>query len=85
MTPQTRIELSDTGCHMIEFFRAQLDDAWEKPVERLLKPSIKAVVLIGLLTGGAQWKRERSMDRQTLAKLSKAAYAHPFKTGSLKK
>jgi hypothetical protein len=72
---------------MIEFFRAQFDYAWEKPVERLLKPGIKATVLIGLLTGAAQWTRERSrsMDRQSLAKLSKAAYADPVKTGSLKK
>jgi len=70
---------------MIEFFRPQFDYAWEKPVERLLKPGIKATVLIGLLTGATQWTRERSMDRQSLAKLSNAAYRDPVKTGSLKK
>jgi hypothetical protein len=73
---------------MREFVRSQLEYAWEQPVERLLKPGVKAVVLIGLLTMAAQAAAERAMDRQGLARLSaKAGPAHKesLRTGSLKR
>jgi hypothetical protein len=70
MTWQTQVGLSDTGCQMLDFFRGQFDHAWEKPFERLLKPGIKAVALIGLLTGTARLVNERRMDRASLAQLA---------------
>jgi hypothetical protein len=71
----------------IEFSRSQIDYALEQPIERLLKPGIKAVVLIGLLTIAAQAAADRAMDRQALTRLTaKAGTAkEPVKTGSIKR
>ena len=70
---------------MFAFLRDQIDDAREQPVERLLKPSIKAVVLIALLVTAAHWVQERSLDRKSLAALATKAANDPVKMGSLRK
>ena len=60
--------------------------AREEPVDYLLRPGIKAVVMIGLLTVAAQVHQERAYDRKMLSKLS--AGAKPTKivtTGSVKR
>jgi hypothetical protein len=65
----------------------QLQLAREQPVDLLLRPGIKAVVIIGLLTVAAQASQQRSPDRNMLAKLaagSKAMKA-PATAGSVKR
>jgi hypothetical protein len=66
---------------MREFLRSILTRALEQPVQFLLKPAIKSVVAIGLLTVAAHTLYERSVDRQGLAKLYKAAAKGSSKQG----
>ncbi|HEV2559640.1 MAG TPA: hypothetical protein VGU45_13500 [Microvirga sp.] len=59
-----------------EFCQDQWSRALEEPAERLLKPGIKAVVLIALLTGAAHAVQERA-PRKGTAKA--AAHSRPGK------
>jgi hypothetical protein len=70
---------------MREFLRSILSRALEQPVQFLLKPAIKSVVAIGLLTVAAQTLYERSVDRQGLAKLYKAAAKGSSKHGETRR
>jgi phage baseplate assembly protein W len=58
---------------MREFFGSLLHRTLEQPVQFIVKPAIKSVVVIGLLSVAAQTLYERSVDRQGLAKLASAA------------
>ena len=55
---------------MLDFIRGQIDYALESPVERLLKPAIKTVVIVGILVVVAEWLSSRSFDRKSLAQLA---------------
>jgi hypothetical protein len=70
---------------MFAFLRDQIEDAFDRPIEGLLKPAIKALVLIALLTSAAHWVQEHSLDRKSLATLATKATSDPAKTGSIKK
>lgn len=70
---------------MPEFFRSLLGRVLEEPVRFLLKPAIKSVVAIGLLTVAAQTLYERSFDRQSLGKLAATAVKSPSKTPASKR
>jgi len=70
---------------MFPFLREQVDGALEQPVEKLLKPALKAVVAIALLVAAAHWVQERSLDRKSLALLATKAVTEPARTGSLRK
>jgi hypothetical protein len=70
---------------MYEFLRDQWDRALDDPVETLLKPLIKAAVVIALLVTAAEWVKWRSFDRVALARLAGAAVNDPARTGSLKR
>jgi hypothetical protein len=65
----------------------QLLRAREQPLDWLLKPAIKAAVVIGLLSAAAHVPQERSYDRKALAKLSAASKSlkAPMTTGSVKR
>lgn len=70
-----------------DFLHHQLMRVREEPAEYLLKPGIKAVVLIALLTGAAHWAQERYAPRKAPSKQvsqSRAAKA-PVMTGSVKR
>ena len=69
----------------VRLLRDQIEDAFDSPIEGLLKPAIKAIVLIALLTTAAHWVQERSLDRKSLAALATKATSDPVKTGSIKK
>lgn len=70
---------------MPEFFRSLYSRVLEEPVRFLLKPAIKSVVAIGLLTVAAQTLYERSFDRQSLGKLAGASVKAPLKNGAVKR
>ena len=70
---------------MFDFLRDQWDRALDAPVEALLKPVIKAAVVIALLVTAAEWVKSRSFDRDALARLAGAAIKDPARTGSLKR
>jgi hypothetical protein len=55
---------------MREILRNQLEAMRERPAERLLKPGIKAAVIVALLSAAAHFASERSYDRSGLAKLA---------------
>jgi hypothetical protein len=65
----------------------QLQRAREQPVNLLVRPGIKAVVIIGLLTVAAQVAQQSPSERKILAKNAtgfKASKA-PVTTGSAKR
>jgi hypothetical protein len=70
---------------MYDFLRDQWERALDEPVEALLKPVIKAAIVIALLVTAAEWARWRSFDRDALAQLAGAAVKDPARTGSLKR
>lgn len=55
---------------MRDFLRNQFEAMREQPAERLLKPGIKAAVIVAILSVAAHFATERSYDRSTLAKLA---------------
>jgi hypothetical protein len=56
---------------MRQFLRHHIEAAREEPVERLLKPGIKATVIVAILTVAAHFASERtSYDRTALARLA---------------
>ena len=55
---------------MREFLRTQYRAVREAPAERLLRPGIKAAVIVAVLTVAAQWASEKSYDRSGLARLA---------------
>ena len=55
---------------MREILRNQFDAMREQPVERLLKPGIKAAVIVAILSVAAHFASERSYDRTALARLA---------------
>jgi hypothetical protein len=71
----------------IEFMQEQIARIREEPVERLLKPGIKSVVIIGVLSLAAHHLSKPSLDRQGLARLSSGAKVvkEPSKTGSIRR
>jgi hypothetical protein len=70
-----------------DIVHGHLQRAREQPADLLLRPGIKAVVIIGLLTVAAQVSQERSPDRKMLAKLSAGSRAvkAPVTIGSAKR
>lgn len=78
---------------MLEILRDQIDLAREQPVERLLKPGIKAVVLVAALSVAAHSLAERSartggMDTKGLAHLaskSSKPLREPSTTGATRR
>jgi hypothetical protein len=66
---------SSRGPAMLDFIRGQIDYALESPVERLLKPAIKTVVIVGILVVVAEWLSSRSFDRKSLAQLAGSSAA----------
>jgi len=70
---------------MFAFLREQVDAALEQPVDKLLKPAMKAAIAIALLATAAHWVQERSLDRKSLAALASKAVSEPVRTGSLRK
>ena len=68
------------------FFDSLKCRAVEQPVQFVVKPVIKSVVVIGLLTVAAQTLYERSFDRHGLGKLAGAATKQPIlKNGAAKR
>ena len=55
---------------MREILRNQFEAMREQPAERLLKPGIKAAVIVAILSVAAHFASERSYDRGALAKLA---------------
>ena len=55
---------------MREILRNQFEAMRERPAERLLKPGIKAAVIVAMLSVAAHFASERSYDRTALAKLA---------------
>ena len=56
---------------MREILRTQFQAMREQPAERLLKPGIKAAVIVAVLTAAAHFASERSSyDRTALARLA---------------
>ena len=55
---------------MREILRTQLQAMREHPAERLLKPGIKAAVIVAVLSVAAHFASEKAYDRGTLAKLA---------------
>ena len=53
-----------------DIINGQLQRLREQPVDLLVRPGIKAVVIIGLLTVAAQVSQERSFDRRMITKHS---------------
>jgi hypothetical protein len=70
---------------MFDFLRDQWDRALDAPVEAVLKPAMKAAVVIALLVTAAEWVKWRSFDRDTLARLAGTTLKDPVRTGSLKR
>jgi hypothetical protein len=64
---------------MHEFVRSLVSRAVEQPVQFIVKPAIKSVLIIGLLTVAAETVYERSFDRKGLGKLAGAATKVSFK------
>src|SRR5689334_13302249 len=71
----------------IAFLREQVEYLGEQPVERLLKPSIRTVVIVGALTVAAHVTTKRPLDRQSLARLAtgQSVVKEPAKTGSIRR
>ena len=67
------------------FFDSPKCRAVEQPVQFVVKPVIKSVVVIGLLTVAAQTLYERSFDRHGLGKLAGTATKLPVKTGAARR
>ena len=55
---------------MREILRNQFEAMREQPAERLLKPGIKAAVIVAILSVAAHFASDRSYDRTALAKLA---------------
>ena len=68
---------------MFDFLRDQWDRALDAPVEALLKPVIKAAVVIALLVTAAEWVKWRSFDRDALARVARAAIKVTALTGTV--
>jgi hypothetical protein len=55
--------------HTLLAIRSFLHQQWvralQQPAECLIKPGVKAVVLIAMLTGAAQWTQERAGPKKT--------------------
>lgn len=80
--------MNETLLDLRDFLHHQVMRARAEPAEYLLKPGIKAVVLIALLTGAALWAQDRYAPRQkgvqkppSQARLMKA----PAMTGSVRR
>lgn len=55
---------------MREILRTQFEAMRAQPAERLLKPGIKAAVIVAVLSVAAHFASERSYDRGALARLA---------------
>jgi len=62
---------------MREILRTRFQAMREQPAERLLKPGIKAAVIVAILSAAAHFASETPYDRTALARL--AAGAPPAK------
>ena len=60
---------------MREILRTQFEAMREQPAERLLKPGIKAAVIVAILSAAAHFASEKSYDRTALARLAAGAPA----------
>jgi hypothetical protein len=78
--------MRETLLDLRDFLHHQMMRARQEPAEYLLKPGIKAVVVIGLLTGAAHWAQERYAPRKAQKQLSHArSVKAPVMTGSVKR
>lgn len=79
--------MRDALLDLRDLLRHQLMRAREEPAECLLKPGIKAVVLIALLTGAAQSAQDRHAARKAGQKqtFSAPATKAPSTTGSVRR
>ena len=66
-------------------FNSLTSRALEQPVQLIVKPVIKSVVVIGLLTFAAQTLYERSFDRQGLGKLAGTAAKQSTKNSAVRR
>jgi hypothetical protein len=72
---------------MWDLLRYQLELMREEPIERLLRPGIKVVVIVGALSVAAHEVSKRSFDRTELARLAskKQLVKEPTRTGSIRR
>lgn len=73
---------------MLPFLRQHVQSLCDEPVERLVKPALKAVAVIGGLSIAAHAMSDRSLDKQGLSRLagsSQGTFKDPPTTGSVRR